>query len=193
MTSESDIWRTTPFTTSPSAKFLKLTSYMSSRRSYSSGSRAAPSPGSGSSARAVAAVLDPMGARVRSVFSVSGICPKKPPGFGMVRAAEAPSAEHPTHRTKRQMLGELAQAVKRAARASGPRRDVPPTRSARAWRCPSEPALRGRRQPLRGCRSRHRADVQAGLASGLLGDGTDHGDRQRAGALAEGARESLDG
>ena len=75
---------------SPSAKFLKLMSYMSRRRSYSSASIDGSVSGSGASTTGFA----PMGAMLRSLFSISGMALTKPPGLGLSRAAGPNGASH---------------------------------------------------------------------------------------------------
>ncbi len=99
MTSDSETRSTTPRTTSPSAKLRKLTSYMSSSRSYSSVSNAASWGSAGGAATGAAvAPLGVIGETTLSVFSMSGMSEASPPGFEIIRPGGAFGDQLPSGR-----------------------------------------------------------------------------------------------
>src|SRR4029079_8749333 len=114
MTSVSDTCSTTPRTTSPSAKFLKLTSYMSRSRSYSSSSIMGASCDSVSGLASITGLGPPMGAIERSVFSVSAMLRVQPPNF-----QDCPDDGNPSRGTRDRTKWRILDSLRAECQGSG--------------------------------------------------------------------------
>src|SRR5205809_3048844 len=172
MTSASDTCSTMPFTTSPSAKFLKDTSYMSRRRSYSSGSMGASRAGSaGEGAVSTAAAL---GAAVFSVFSVSGMSGAKPPGLGLLFRGDG------------RPVGRLRASRRKTAKSKPPRGFLSRRRGG------GEQPFQGCDQALGGRGVGHRSHVEGSRAGRRFGRGADDHGRNSGPPRPRGDHESFD-